>query len=81
MRPEFLIIKDLGNDEHAIDINEISSMSTAVPRMEPEELEAQGFTMGSKDIVSIYMHRGHVYFTRETLDSLIQRIARYQAQP
>ena len=69
--PDFMVITDLGGEQHAIDRRSIITMTNSIPENPPE-----GFTMG-KDLVTVIINTpaGIIsYHTRETLISLIKRV-------
>ncbi|KKK78466.1 hypothetical protein LCGC14_2843310, partial [marine sediment metagenome] len=68
--PDFMVITDLGGEQHAIDRRSIITMTNSIPKDAPE-----GFVMGGKEIVTIVINTpvGVInYHTRETLISLIK---------
>ncbi len=70
--PDFMVITDLGGEQHAIDRRSIITMTNAIPKDAPE-----GFVMGGKEIVTVIINSpaGIIsYHTRETLLSLIKRV-------
>ena len=70
--PDFMVITDLGGEQHAIDRRSIITMTNSIPKDAPE-----GFVMGGKEIVTIVVNSpvGVIsYHTRETLISLIKRV-------
>ena len=69
--PDFMVITDLGGEQHAIDRRSIITMTNAIPSDPPE-----GFVFG-KDIITITVATpaGLIgYHTREPLISLIKRV-------
>lgn len=72
--PDFMVITDLGGEQHAIDRRSIITMTNSVPKDPPE-----GFVMGGKQIVSVIINSPAgliTYSTRETLISLLKRVAK-----
>jgi len=70
--PDFMVITDLGGEQHAIDRRSIITMTNSIPKDAPE-----GFVMGGKEIVTVIINSpvGTIsYHTRETLISLIKRV-------
>ncbi len=70
--PDFMVITDLGGEQHAIDRRSIITMTNSIPKDAPE-----GFVMGGKEIVTVIINSpvGIInYHTRETLISLIKRV-------
>lgn len=71
--PDFMVITDLGGEQHAIDRRSIVTMTNSIPSNPPE-----GFVFG-KDIITITVATpaGLIgYHTRETLISLIKRVGK-----
>ena len=70
---DFMIITDLGGDKHAIDRNQIITMTNAIPSPVPE-----GFVMGGKFTTIVVMTPvGPVtYHTRELMFNLLNMIYR-----
>lgn len=72
--PDFMVITDLGGEQHAIDRRSIITMTNSIPKDPPE-----GFVMGGKEIVSVIINSPAgliTYSTRETLISLLKRVAK-----
>ena len=75
--PDFMVITDLGGEQHAIDRRSIITMTDAIPEDPPE-----GFVMGGKKVVTIIVNSpvGTIsYYTGETLISLIMRVNKADA--
>ncbi len=74
---DFIVITDLGGDKHAIDRNQITTITNAIPENPPE-----GFTMG-KDITTIVVASPAGicgYYTKESMVNLLNRIYRVNPQ-
>ena len=70
--PDFMVITDLGGEQHAIDRRSIITMTNSIPKDAPE-----GFVMGGKEIVTIFTNSpvGIInYHTKEKLISLLKRV-------
>lgn len=74
---DFMIITDLGGDKHAIDRNQIITLTNAIPSPTPE-----GFVMGRKSTTIVVMTPvGPLsYHTNESMFNLLNVIYRIKAK-
>lgn len=74
---DFMIITDLGGDKHAIDRNQIITLTNAIPSPVPE-----GFVMGGKVITIVVMTPigPYYYNTNESMFNLLNMIYRIKAK-
>lgn len=68
--PNFIVITILNATKHAINIDEIKTLTDAIPDTLPEGI---GATMGM-EITAIYMNDESCYLTSEKLEDLLARI-------